>query len=170
MPDLGGGGLPDLGGPGGLADLGSSPPGGPGGLPPLEEAIEQGKVNHTKWHQMNGDSSNTGSLEEEQGEHADDYVRPSQKGEKDARRDYPRGEDPLGDKENSEVPRATTDSLSPRWAKNSPLTLETLHKSNLIKNLSSYLDKSKKEKKELINESNESGNKSIMDEGNIIDE
>jgi hypothetical protein len=169
----GGGGLPDLGGGGGLPDLGGPDlgggPGGPGGLPPLQEAVQKGNINYEKWKQMNRPHTPDKSVDEGQGEHADDYKRPSQEGEKNARRDYRFGEDPLGDKENNEQPRKGS-VITPRWAKNSPLSLETLQRSNMIKNLSSYLDKSKSEKKELIQEAKMTGSKSILDEGNIIDE
>jgi hypothetical protein len=173
MPDLGGG-MPDLGGPGGgasLPDLGS--PGGGGGteaLPPLQEAKVKGDVNHVKWTQMNDSYENTGSVEEGHGEHAEDYERPPQDGEHDARKQHPFGEDPLGSLENKRKSRKSTDSLTPKWVNNSPLSLETLQRSNMIKNLTDYLDKSKREKKELIKESKESGSKSILDETNIISE
>ena len=115
-------------------------------------------------------SKKTSGLDEVHGEHAEDYERPSQEGEKNARRDYPFGEDPLGNGINNEKPRASTKGITPKWAKNSPLSLETLQRSDFIKNLTSYLDKSKSEKKELIKEAAATGSKSILDEGNIIDE
>jgi hypothetical protein len=172
LPELGGGGpgggLPDLGGPGGaLPELGAGGPVGGGGLPPLQEAKIQGDANHAKWKQMVNE--NTGSLEEEHGEHAEDYERPSQEGEHDARRQHPFGEDPLGNLENNEKHRKGSDSLTPKWAKGSPLSLETLERGNLLQSLSSYL-KSKTEKKELIKESRTTGSKSILDESNIIGE
>ena len=179
LPELGGGGgLQDLGGPGGgeLPDLGGGPGGPGGGLPPLQEAELKkakvlGDVNYQKWKQMNRPSSKkTSGLDEVHGEHAEDYERPSQEGEKNARRDYPFGEDPLGNGINNEKPRASTKGITPKWAKNSPLSLETLQRSDFIKNLTSYLDKSKSEKKELIKEAAATGSKSILDEGNIIDE
>ena len=171
LPELGGGpvgGLPELGPPGGgLPELG--PAGGAGALPPLEEAKIQGDTNHAKWNQM--DNSNTGSIEEEHGKHADDYERPSQEGEHDARKQHPFGEDPLGNLENKRKQRKSSRSLTPKWAKNSPLSLETLQRSNLIKNLDSYLDKSQKEKKELIKEFKTTTNgRSMLDEKNITDE
>jgi hypothetical protein len=160
-----GGGLEDLGGGGGLPDLGG-PGGEPGGeLPPLQEVIEKGKTNHVKWHQMN---DTTGSMDEEHGEHADDYERPSQEGEHDARSQHIFGEDPLGNLENNRKPRKGHDSLTPKWAKNSPLSLETLERGTLIQSLGSYL-KSKTEKKELIKESVDSGIRSILDESQIIE-
>ena len=68
---------------------------------------------------------------------------------------------------NNEKPRKGS-IITPKWQKNSPLSLETLQRSNMIKNLSSYLDKSKSEKKELIREAKMTGSKSILDEDNII--
>jgi len=164
MSDLGGG-LPDLGGAGGseLPDLG-----GGGGLPPLQEAKIKGSVNHIKWNQMTK-NQDSGSIDEEQGEYADDYERPSQKGEHDARSQHPFGEDPLGNLENNRTPRKGHDSLTPKWAKNSPLSLETMERGTLLQSLGSYL-KSKSEKKELIKESEERGKPSLLDEGNIISE
>ena len=172
LPELGGGpggGLPDLGGPGGaLPELGGSV----GALPPLQEAKTQGDANHAKWKQMVNVSENetTGSIEEEHGEHAEDYERPSQEGEHDARKQHRFGEDPLGNLENNRKPRKDSDSLTPKWANDSPLSLETLQRSSLIKNLTSYLDKSRAEKKELIKEAKVTGSKSILDESNIIGE
>ena len=171
LPELGGGiggGLPDLGGAGGeLPELGGGPPGG--GLPPLQEAAIKGDVNYEKWKQMNRPSSKkTSDLEEVHGEHAEDYERPSQEGEHDARKQHRFGEDPLGDLEINRKPRKGSDSLSPKWAKGSPLSLETLQRSSMIKNLHSYLDKSKTEKKELIREAKATGSKSMLDESNII--
>jgi hypothetical protein len=177
----GGGGLPELGGPGGglpeLGPAGGELPGlggGPGGgLPPLQEAKIQGDANHAKWEQMVNDvseSETTGSIEEEHGEHAEDYERPSQEGEHDARKQHPFGEDPLGNLENKRKQRPSSTSLTPKWANNSPLSLETLQRSSMIKNLTSYLDKSRAEKKELIKEAKVTGSKSILDESNIIGE
>lgn len=181
-----GGGPPggDMGGPGGgdlglppLGDMGGPPGGdglgsGPGSgtpLPPLQEAVLKAKANHLRWTQMTQKMNNTGSMEESHGEHSKDYERPSQAGEKDAT-DYPFGEDPLGDKENNEKPRASTKSLTPKWAKDSPLSLEHVKGSSMIKSLGAFLDKTKSEKKELIRESHDSGSKSMLDESNIIDE
>lgn len=155
-----GGGPPDMGGPGGPGDLGGggSPEadlglpsggegGGPEGLPPLEEETV---------------------VTEKHGEHADDYKRPSQKGVKKAT-DYRFGEDPLGDKENNAKVRPGRE-LTHVWKNNSPLSLESVKGSSLIKTLQSYLDKTKKEKKELIKESEDSGTKSLLDETNILGE
>ncbi len=167
LGDLGGGGPPiDLGGPGELGGGGPEP--GGGALPPLQEVKIKANVNHSKWTQMN-ELEDSGSMDEGHGEHAEDYERPSQEGEHDARSQHPFGEDPLGDLENNSKPRKGNDSLTPKWAKNSPLSLETLERSNLLQSLSSYL-KSKSEKKELIRESINSGSKSIMDESNILEE
>jgi hypothetical protein len=174
LPELGGGGgLPDLGSPAGgeLPGLGGGPAGGgPIGLPPLQEAKVKGDTNHAKWKQMVNDSEGTGSIEEVHGEHADDYERPSQEGEHDARKQHPFGEDPLGNLENKRKPRPSSTSLTPKWANDSPLSLETLQRSSMIKNLTSYLDKSRAEKKELIKEAKVTGSKSILDESNIIGE
>ena len=177
LPDLGGSApLPDLGGAGGpLADLGGTPAGGGGALPLQETELKKAKVlgdvRHEKWKQMNRPSSKkTSGMDEGHGEHAEDYERPSQEGEHDARSQHPFGEDPLGNGENNRKPRKGSDSLTPKWAKDSPLSLETLQRSSMIKNLSSYLDKSKTEKKELIKEARITGSKSLLDETNIIDE
>jgi len=170
----GGGGMGgDMGGP--PMDLGGGGPGEElpdlgGGLPPLQEARVKGKVNNFKWNQMKKSEMNgSGSMDEVQGEHADDYERPSQAGEHDAREQHPFGEDPLGNLENNRSARKGHDSLTPKWSKNSPLSLETLERGSLLQSLGSYL-KSKSEKKELIKESKESGNKSLLDESNIIAE
>lgn len=161
--------LSGLGGPGGSAggaeaELASalSEPGGPGGgLPPLKEETEE-----------------TGSIvTEKQGEHAEDWVRPSQKGVKDAKK-YPFGEDPLGNKENHSKPRPGNE-ITHKWKGGSPLSresvekdkkLKTVKESGMIKGLKSFLDTKKTEKKELIKESKDEGRKSILDESNIIDE
>jgi hypothetical protein len=150
-PDLGGGGGPmDLGGGGSPEDdlgLPGGGGGGPEGLPPLEEKTE---------------------ITEKHGEHADDYVRPSQKGDKKAT-DYPFGEDPLGDLENKAKPRPGRE-LTHTWKNDSPLHLESKRGSGLLKSLQSYLDKTKKEKKELIKEAELAGTKSLLDEANILGE
>jgi len=170
-PNAGAGGGPPGGGMGDMGDLGGlggggSPeadlglPGGPGGgmgggtegLPGLEEATED-----------------SGSIvTEKQGEHAADYVRPSQKGVKKAS-DYSFGEDPLGNKENNEKPRPGR-AITHVWKNNSPLSLESFKGSGLLKNLQTYLDKTKTEKKELIREAQENGNKSLLDEDGILEE
>lgn len=159
------GGLPDLGGAGGLPDLG--PPGDLGGLPPLQEVVQKENVDYEKWKQMNRPHTPNESVDEGHGEHADDYERPPQDGEKHAT-DYPFGENPDGMGINNEKPRKGS-VITPKWAKNSPLSLETLQRSSMIKNLTSYLDKSKFERKQLIRELKLTGSKSILDEGNIID-
>jgi hypothetical protein len=173
-PVEGGGG--GLGGPGGLPDLG-----GPGGeLPPLQEAKMMGDVNYQKWKQMNRlPYGKTKGIDEVHGEHADDYERPSQVGEKDVDKLYPMGEeDPIGEKERDReatagIPNLTSKKKTPRplWAgNNSPRTVETLERGTLIKSLATYLDKYKSEKKELIQEAKATGSRSILDEKNIIDE
>jgi hypothetical protein len=105
---------------------------------------------------------------EAHGEHADDYVRPSQKGVKKAS-DYRFGEDPLGNKENNAKPRPGRE-LVHKYKNDSPLTLEHMKGSKLIKDLQMYLDKTKVEKKALLQESKDAGHKSILDESNIIGE
>ena len=149
-PEGGMGGEPPggMGGPEGeLAGAlgGGEPGGGPGG--PLEEE----------------------SAPKKQGEHSDDYVRPSQKGNKKAT-DYPFGEDPLGDKENNEK-NIHTNPLTHKWKGGSPLsTLEGVKKQGMLLSLQSYLDKTTSEKKQLIKEAKSGGIRSMLDEGNIIDE
>ena len=141
------GGMPDLGDLGGGGPGGpDGPGGGPEGLPPLEEKV----------------------VSEKHGENADDYVRPSQKGEKKAT-DYPFGEDPRGDLENKAKVRPGR-ALTHIWKNDSPLHLESRKGTGLLKSLQCYLDNTKKEKKELIKEAEENGSKSILDESNIIDE
>lgn len=171
LDDLGGGpgGLPDLGGPGGPPDLGGPPGGGP-----LAEAATKGTTNHEKWKQMNRPPYKTTSgLDEGHGEHADDYERPSQEGEKDASQ-YPFGEDPTGRLENNREPRKTTKSLTPvTKPANQLLKIDERKKgqrNDMVRNLKAYLDKSRQEKKELISESGVSGSRSLLDESNIIGE
>ncbi len=176
---IGGGGLPELGGGpvGGLPELGGGGPvgiGGAGGLPPLQEETTinktklLGDINYEKLRQMNLPIiKKNDDIEEGHGEHSEDYERPSQKGEHDSET-HPFGEDPLGNLENNRKVRQTTKSIVPKWAKNSPLSLETLQKSIFIKNLKSYLKKSGSEKKELIKEKRDTGSMSILDERNII--
>lgn len=156
--DLGGpggpGGIPDMGGPGGPeGELASAlgGPGGPEGGPPLTETTEE-----------------SGVVTEKHGEHAEDWVRPSQKGEKKAS-DYPFGEDPLGDKENNSKPRPGRE-IRHVFAKGSPLALETVLKGRLITSLKNYLKKAGPEKKELIKEAQEEHRKSMLDESNILEE
>ena len=100
-------------------------------------------------------------IEEKHGEPGPNYVRPSQAGEKDAS-DYPRGEDPLGDKENNRKSRPES-GLSSRISKSNKIELEM---KGVIKNLSSFLSSNKSEKKELVKEST---GKSLLDEKNIIE-
>ena len=155
---LGGGGPEDiLGGPGGEpgGELGGGGPELPP-LPPLkEDSEEEGNV-----------------VTEKHGEHAEDYVRPSQAGNKNARRDYRFGEDPRGDKENNAKTRPGR-ALTYKWQNDSPLSLESLERKTeiggVIKSLKSYLDKTKPEKKELIKEALASGSKSLLDEANILE-
>ena len=159
--DMGGpmggpGGLPPggpMGGPGGSPESElAAALGGPGGAPPLTEETEDSDSIVTEKH----------------GEHADDWVRPSQKGEKDAT-DYPFGEDPLGDKENHAKTRPGR-AIRHVFQGGSPLALESVLKSRLITSLKTYLDKAGPEKKELIREAQEDHRPSMLDESNIIDE
>jgi hypothetical protein len=157
--------LSDLGGPGdeGLPGEpgGGGPSGEPEGLPPMNEV----------------ESVDTGSLVPEgHGEHAEDWKRPSQAGQKKAT-DYSFGEDPLGNLENKAKTRPGSE-ITHKFKNNSPLsldeskrrTLQTIKGSKLLKDLQSYLDNSRSEKKDLLKESEGSGNKSILDETNIIEE
>jgi len=113
------------------------------------------------------------SVNEKHGEHAEDYVRPSQAGNKVARRDYRFGEDPRGDKENDAKTRPGR-ALTHKWQNDSPLSLESLKRKNdmggVLKSLKTYLDKTKPEKKELIKEALASGSKSLLDEANILEQ
>jgi hypothetical protein len=172
--DDSGGGPPDLGDDGGegtggsaAAELGAAVQGNEPGGPIKEADISKAKELHSKWKAL---EQRDAALSEEQGEHADDYVRPSQAGKKDARADYPFGEDPRGDKENNSKPRPGR-AITHKFQSHSPLTLEGIKGSKLIKDLQNYLDnKAQTEKKELIKESESTGSRSIMDESNIIDE
>ena len=153
-PDMGG---PPGGGPEGDAEEelsaalgGDMPAAGSPGAPLQELAAEDGDELIADGH----------------GEHADDWVRPSQAGEKDAT-DYPFGEDPLGDMENDEDSKSDR-SLMSKERKDSPLNLEHILGSKLITSLNSYLNPSNT-KAELLSEGGE-GKKSMLDEDNIIDE
>jgi len=183
-PSMGGGGPPELGGAGGPEkgpDLGGeTPPGGEpkgvgdkGGLKEETTNLIKKFVEFTSTAQKPKISSNIDwnqpgeeKLNEKHGEHADDYVRPSQKGNKEAR-DYPFGEDPLGDVENNKHSKADRRlSLEGKSAK--VLSYEKIMKDGLIKNLDAFLNTgSENEQKELINESKNT--KSLLDEKNIIE-
>jgi len=152
-PDIGG---PPGGGPEGDAEEelsaalgGELPAAGSPGAPLQELTSEEGDELLADGH----------------GEHADDWVRPSQAGEKDASK-YPFGEDPLGDMENHEDSKSDR-SLTTK-ERPSTLSLEHILESKLITTLSSYLQESDT-KAELINESDDK-KKSLLDESNIIDE
>lgn len=172
-------GPPDSGGPvGGFEPGGSGGIGGPSGGPeaelaaalgsagagPIQEVVDKASKNYARWTQMKDYS-----VDEGHGEHADDWVRPSQAGEKDST-DYPFGEDPLGKLRTDPKPQKKTSPLTPRRKNDSPLSLETLKNTKMIKGLEAYLDTQETEKKELIKESQEDGNKSILDETNILEE
>jgi hypothetical protein len=139
----GGGGGPDLGaeegGPEG--EPGAGPEGGPGEEGPVKESVV---------------------VSEKQGEPADDYVRPSQAGEKKAS-DYPFGEDPLGSLERKCDSSKTERSLTPKVSKESPLALEM---KNIFNSLDSFISSSKDVKKELMMESKTKG---LLDETNILE-
>jgi hypothetical protein len=102
-------------------------------------------------------------VKEKHGEHADDYERPSQAGNKKAS-DYPFGEDPLGDKEIRRRPRKKSIIDTPT---SSPLTLEHVLGSNMLETLGKFLNTrgAKEEKKQLLENAN---NKSLLDESNIL--
>ena len=77
------------------------------------------------------------------------------------------GEDPLGDKENNEKPRSGRE-IRHVFKGNSPLSVEAVMESGLIKNLATFLNTEGDERKQLLKEN---GNqKSMLDEDNIIDE
>lgn len=139
----GGGGGPDLGGEEGgpEGEPGAGPEGGPGEEGPVKESVV---------------------VSEKQGEPADDYVRPSQAGEKKAS-DYPFGEDPLGSLERKRDDSKTQRTLTPKVSKESPMALEM---KTVFNNLDVFISSSKDVKKELMTESKD---KSILDETNILE-
>jgi hypothetical protein len=158
--DFGGiGGGPPLGGPGDLNSPGGLPPTTGAELPPpplTEDLEDSGSI-----------VTSIDSVDEGHGEHAKDWVRPSQKGVKDARMDYPFGEDPMGDKENKAKVRPGRE-ISHKFANNSPLSLETMKKGPILKSLDEFLKSVENNKKGLLAESPKT--KSILDETNIIDD
>lgn len=164
------------GGPEGMPELGGEPPGEAGGAGGPEAA-------------GGGEADLASALKEVHGEPADDYERPSQKGEKDAS-DYPLGEDPLGYKENDAKPRKRS-SVVHHWKNGSPFDIGTLserlvvkpadeelalrtRKSSIITSLDAYL---KTSAKSVICENLESTGssentekpKTFLDEDNIIE-
>lgn len=143
LPGPSGGGGPDLGGEEGgpEGEPGAGPEGGPGEEGPVKESV---------------------IVSEKQGEPADDYVRPSQAGEKNAA-DYPFGEDPLGSLERKRDSSKTERSLTPKVSKESPLALEM---KSVFNSLDSFMSSSKDVKKELMTESKD---KSLLDETNILE-
>jgi hypothetical protein len=181
-PNAGGGGA---GGPPGGPEGGPGGPGGPGGGPeeelaaalggpeggpsggPLQEVINKAMKRHAQWLIMEGKP-----ITEEHGEHAEDWERPSQAGEHDAREQHPFGEDPLG-KLRSVSNKERNSPLTGKFKNGSPLSVDEIKKENmkydkLIISLQAYLEKnSNLEKKELIKESD---SKSILDESNILEE
>jgi len=157
----GGGNLEPLGGGGGGAgytptdkdgeeDTGEPGPEGegePGGEPGDEAGANTGKV---KPEPGAKDLGGTPLAEKT-------YVRPSQKGKKNAR-DYPFGEDPLGRLENRADYRKNP--IRHKFKNNSPLGFESIN----LSSLSSHLNRNVKT--ELITESGNT--KSMLDETNII--
>jgi len=174
---LGGGGLGGGGGLVGGGGIGGSELGGPGGElgglggPPIMET----EKNEDKEVVIEN------PVEESNDDHSEEYKRNrDQSGEKDARADYPFGEDPLGNIENNSKPRPGS-AITHKFSKKSPLSIDeakkkeenkkrvaTMKKGNVIKSLDAYLSKKGSEKKNLIKETN--GNKSIMDPEILIDE
>lgn len=143
LPDLGGGGE----GPGGGEEL-PLPPGGP------EPMKEEAEISETDSRERRIRNKN----------------RPSQEGEKiewmKKSDNVSFGEDPLGDKEIDEKPRPGRE-IRHVFKGNSPLTLESVLKSGMIKNLDAFLRSESEERSELLEEA---GNqKSMLDEGNILD-
>lgn len=145
-PTAGGGAGPDLGGPEG--EEGGPEGQGVGGAGPDLGGVGEKPVKESV-------------VTEKQGEPADDYVRPSQAGEKKAS-DYPRGEDPLGNLENNRDFKSTR-TLTPRIDKESPLRLEMR---DVIKKLDTFLSSNTNEKKELMMETTD---KSLLDESQILE-
>ena len=87
------------------------------------------------------------------------YVRPSQKGEKNAS-DYPFGEDPLGSLENSNSRKARKNQIGRKYKGDSPLGFESIN----FGKLSTFLNEDPK--KELILDVKHQ--KSMLDESNIL--
>jgi len=182
-PEGGPGGEPggDEGGPGGGPDLGGGPdmgdeggPGGEGDEADLAAALGEPAGKDTGLTESE-------DVKEGHGEHAEDYERPSQKGVKNARRDFRFGEDPRGTLEMNSALKLEIEKqkkLKSLRNKTSPLNLENvLPKSakfvmnqQIIKSLDTHLSgkRAVKEKKELIKETENTP--SLMDESNIIDE
>jgi hypothetical protein len=167
------------GGPPGGPD--SGPPGGTGGGEPGGNA--EAELAAALGGEGGGGNEPAGELKESEeivtekhGEHADDYERPSQKGVKDARRDFRHGEDPRGTIEMKSALKLDKDRSRTQTIKtSSSLSLEQVSKSKMKKpqstvlnKLDSYLKNIKTEKRELIKESEHIP--SLLDEKNIIDE
>jgi hypothetical protein len=169
------------GGPGGGPDLGDLE-GGPGGGPGGELGGEPGAGGGSP------EADLAAALKEVHGEHADDYVRPSQEGDKDATK-YPFGEDPLGDKENNEQPRKGSDLIH-KWKSGSPFDVGSISENkknrvqiqaqktlrdSVITSMRAFMDASPKEiltentsKTEVIPEVIEESD-TFLNEDNIID-
>lgn len=171
------------GGDGG-ADAGGDEPGGMGEPPDIGGDMGSPGEPDVGGSPDSGESELAGALKEIHGEPADDYVRPSQKGEKDAS-DYPFGEDPLGDKENSEKPRKKS-NLVHHWAGGSPFQLGSIDEKlkrtlkpgvietlvdPIINSLDVFLSKTNKTiLAESVEKNKESGSSNtFLDEKNILD-
>lgn len=141
--------------PGGPEDK-SEPSGGPGGpeLPPPPTAGSGGPVK---------ESTFTTAKDGKRYDYPD-YERSSQEGKKDSR-DYPFGEDPLGNKENERDSSKSDRSIIPVIKKKTTLNLES---SSMLTSLGSFLSSKtvENEKQQLIKEAE--NNKSMLDESNLI--
>jgi hypothetical protein len=151
LPGMGGGGEP-MGG-------GEELPIPPGGPEPMDEEVSP----------LNEPSASLSETESRE-RRIRNRNRPSQEGEKQQWMkkfdNVTFGEDPLGDKEINSEPRKGRE-IRHIFRGNSPLAIESVMKSGLIKNLEAFLNSEGNEKKELLTEV---GNqKSMLDEDNIID-
>jgi len=159
-PDKETGGAPAPGGPAGEMGGGA---GGPEAGPEKELTAALGEPSGPPA----GELKEVDSIEEKHGEHAKNWKRPSQKGEKNAR-DYPFGEDPLGSLENN-ADYSTERNPNHKYKNDSPLSLESISRSPLIKSLKGYLD-AHESKKILREQKKDITVPSLLDESNIIEE
>jgi hypothetical protein len=110
------------------------------------------------------------SIDEGHGEHSEEWKKNRDQSGEHKSTNEPFGADPLG-KLRSVSDKERKSPLTGRFKNNSPLSLETIKRDKMIISLNSYLEKNiKKEKKDLINESDFERTKSIMDEENILEE
>lgn len=136
--------------------------GGPGG--PLQEIVKKSIEKNAMWKQMGG------KIDEESGQHSEEYYKNRDQSGEHKSENEPFGADPLG-KLRTISDKERKSPLAGRFKNDSPLSLETIKRDKMITSLQSYLEKnSKKEKKELIKESDNAGVRSIMDETNILEE